>query len=102
MTTPDAPQVEPLKLTSGTGMVPMSYVRDESGVFHELTIHLPPGTKWVGEERRDDTAELIEALRVMRAVFQPRDGEPGPDMHVEAAACAMADAALARVKGGER
>lgn len=32
---------------------------------------------------RERIAELEEALELMTSVFRPRDGEPGPDQHVE-------------------
>jgi hypothetical protein len=38
--------------------------------------------------------ELVYALKVMRLMFHPRGGEPGPDMHAEVIACNNADLAL--------
>jgi len=38
--------------------------------------------------------KLEKALQVMVAVFRPRDGEPGPDQHVETEAYALALDAL--------
>lgn len=38
--------------------------------------------------------KLEQALRLMVNVFHPREGEPGPDQHVEVEACDNADRVL--------
>jgi hypothetical protein len=43
--------------------------------------------------------ELLEALKVMTDVFQPRSGEPSPDMHVETVAWEQARQAIAKAEG---
>jgi hypothetical protein len=43
--------------------------------------------------------ELLEALKAMTNVFQPRSGEPGPDMHVETVVWNNARQAIAKAEG---
>ena len=53
------------------------------------------------EQLTADKRELVEAMELMINVFSVRNGEPGPDMHIEILVHDKAQALIAKHKEGE-
>jgi hypothetical protein len=105
-----------------TEIKPLAVIQEDGTGFVAWTTYVARGTKIIAEVRGYSTnagyenvdnqfeveanarliapaPELLGALKVMTYVFQPRSGEPSPDMHVETVAWEQARQAIAKAEG---